>query len=365
MARCGARHLILLSRSGPKAEAAAELLAELVSQGVQVSAPACDITDREALRQALNESGKEMPPVKGCIQSTMVLRDTIFSNMSYSDFTESTRPKVAGSWNLHSLLPRGLDFFILLSSICGIFGAATQANYCAGNTYKDALAHYRTGLGEKAVSIDLGMMIEEGVVAENDRLMRLLTNTGYFIPISQAKLFALLDYYCDPALPVLSPRYCQPVVGIEIPAVLSSRGVDHPYWMRRPLFRHFYQMTSKSASSSAGSKSLIDPAPDYAALLSAAAAGGGGVQASAAVVMKAIARKMSLIMGVRSEEIASSKPAHAYGVDSLIAVEIKSWLSKELGADVPVFDILGSDSLASLSLKVAAKSKFQQTALDG
>ena len=361
MARCGARHLILLSRSGPKTEAAAELLVELVSQGVQVNAPACDITDRDALRQALDESGMEMPPVKGCVQSTMVLRDAIFSNMSYEDFTESTRPKVAGSWNLHSLLPRGLDFFVLLSSICGIFGAASQANYCAGNTYKDALAHYRTSLGEKAVSIDLGMMIEEGVVAENDRLMRLLTHTGYFIPISQAKLFALLDYYCDPALPVLLPQDCQPVIGIEIPAILSSRGIDHPYWMRRPLFRHFYQMTSRSASSSAGSKSLIDPAPDYAALLGAAAAG-GGVQESAAVVMKAIARKLSLIMGVRNEDIASSKPVHAYGVDSLIAVEIKSWLSKELGADVPVFDILGSDSLASLSLKVAAKSKFQQTA---
>ena len=344
MARCGARHLIILSRSGPKTEAAAKILVELNLQGVQVEAPACDITNSDVLKEVPNLSGREMPPIKGCVQSTMVLRDTIFSNMSYDDFTQSTQPKVAGFWNLHTLLPEGLDFFILLSSICGIFGSVSQANYCVGNTYKDALAHYRTSRGEKAVSLDLGMLVEEGVVAENNSLMQLLTRTGYFIPISQATLFALLDYYCDPTLPVLPPLHCQLVVGIEIPAVLSSRGIDHPYWMRRPFFRHSYQMTSNAAST--GSK-VVDPVPDYAALLGAA----GGEQEGAAIVTKAVAGKLSLIMGIRGADISPSKPMHAYGVDSLIAVELKSWLLKELGADVAIFDILGSDSLASLSGK--------------
>lgn len=56
---------------------------------------------------------------------------------------------------------------------------------------------------------------------------------------------------------------------------------------------------------------------------------------------------------------------HAYGVDWLIAVAIKSGLIEEVRVDVPIylfFGILGSNSLASLSLKVAAKSHFQQKA---
>lgn len=66
------------------------------------------------------------------------------------------------------------------------------------------------------------MMVEEGVVAENNNLMQVLARTGFFNPISQANLLALLDYYCDPTYPVLSLMLCQFIVGIEIPAVLSS-----------------------------------------------------------------------------------------------------------------------------------------------
>lgn len=85
--------------------------------------------------------------------------------------------------------------------------------------------------------------------------------------------------------------------------------------------------------------------PDYAALLGAA----GEVQKSAAGVTQA-----------RREDIARSKPMHAYGIDWLIAVAIKSWLVKGVGVGVPIIDILGSDRLASLSVKVAANSQFEQ-----
>lgn len=88
----------------------------------------------------------------------------IFSNRSYYRFIEGTRSKVAGPWNLQILLPRAQDFLKPFSCIFG------QAKYEAGNTYKDALAHCRTSQGEKAVSLDLGMVVEEGVVAGNNTL---------------------------------------------------------------------------------------------------------------------------------------------------------------------------------------------------
>ena len=75
-------------------------------------------------------------------------------------------PKVQGSWNLHDLLPRGMDFFICLSSVSGVVGGGGQANYAAANTYMDALVRYRTMRGEKATAIDLGWMESEGVAAE-------------------------------------------------------------------------------------------------------------------------------------------------------------------------------------------------------
>lgn len=271
--------------------------------------------------------------------------------MSYEDFIASTKPKVEGSWNLHALLPKGMDFFILLSSICGIFRAASQVNYCTGNTYKDALAQFRVAHGEKAVSLDLGMMINEGVVAENESLIGFLKRTVYFIEILQRELFALLDHYCDPALPVLTPLDCQIIVGIEIPEVLNATGLDQPEWMRRPMFRHFHQMVSGNAVSPVGR----DSAPDYAALLRNADSGAS----AAAVVAEAITCKIAKVMGIQPEDIDLSKPMHSYGVDSLVAVEVRNWLLRDLGADVAIFDILGSASLFEMSGTIASRTSHR------
>lgn len=46
----GAKYLILLSRSGPRTDAAKALLHELALGGVYVKAPACDITDADYLK---------------------------------------------------------------------------------------------------------------------------------------------------------------------------------------------------------------------------------------------------------------------------------------------------------------------------
>ena len=273
--------------------------------------------------------------------------------MTFDDFTSSTRPKVAGSWNLHAALPKGLDFFVLLSSICGIFGGPSQSNYAAGNTYKDALAHYRVSQGEQGASLDLGMMTGEGVVAENQSLQSLLKRTGFFMEISQAELFAILEYYCDPALDLSStPQRCQAVVGIELPGVLRAHGIDEPYWMRRPLFRHFHQMNTNVAGTDL--QSAQDDAPDYSTLLRNAASPGE----AAGVVSEGLVGKMSKILGLPLANIDTGKPVHAYGVDSLIAVELRNWLLRQMQADVAVFEILGNASLEVLCGGIVEKSGY-------
>lgn len=70
----GARHLLILSRSGMKGAAAQELVRELREKDVEVEGPACDITDASLLRAVLQEFGSKMPPIRGCMQCTMVLR---------------------------------------------------------------------------------------------------------------------------------------------------------------------------------------------------------------------------------------------------------------------------------------------------
>ncbi|TGJ78460.1 hypothetical protein E0Z10_g10307, partial [Xylaria hypoxylon] len=176
----GARNLLLLSRSGLEkgGAGAAKAISKLREQGAVVEAPQCDISDINALRRVIDKHRGSMPPIAGCIQSSMVLKDAVFANMSHEDWEESTNPKTRGSWNLHTVLPKGFDFFVLLSSIAGIVGSAGQANYAAGNTYIDALAHYRNALGERAVALDLGAILDHGVLAANEALRHRVLSAG-------------------------------------------------------------------------------------------------------------------------------------------------------------------------------------------
>jgi KR domain/Zinc-binding dehydrogenase len=74
MASRGARNLILLSRHGPVRDSGKELVTDLESMGVNVAVPPCDVTDFEVLKTTLSQCLAYMPPIKGVIQGSMVLK---------------------------------------------------------------------------------------------------------------------------------------------------------------------------------------------------------------------------------------------------------------------------------------------------
>ena len=275
--------------------------------------------------------------------------------MSFDDWKACVEPKVHGSWNLHSLLPRGLDFFVALSSVCGIIGQGGQANYAAGNTYLDALASYRISRGEKAASIDLGPMLSEGVLAENKDLMDRFIRTGTLNAVSQQELFALLDHFCDPSLelPSLTTANCQTITGIKLPASLRSQGIDEPSWMRQPMFRHLHQIDETGASSSS---TAADQALDLATAFSKMAS----VEEAGSLVAQELAKRLGKILGIPAGDIDLDKPMHTYGLDSLVAVELRNWFVKELDADIAIFEILGGATFATAGISAAGKSRFRQ-----
>ena len=74
MATRGAKNIILLSRSGPRTDAARKLIEELRAQGVKVESLICDVTCTDSLSTDLAHCTQTMPPIRGCIQGTMVLK---------------------------------------------------------------------------------------------------------------------------------------------------------------------------------------------------------------------------------------------------------------------------------------------------
>ena len=51
-----------------------------------------------------------------------------------------------------------------------------------------------------------------------------------------------------------------------------------------------------------------------------------------------------------------TRPPRVYGIDSLLAVELRNWFAKVWKADVAVFDITGQESIAPLGGTAARRS---------
>lgn len=349
MVQRGARNLILLSRGGIAQNKPGQTLVEdLTAQGVQVKTPLCDITDIRSLTAALDIVCHDMPPIKGCIQATMVLRDSIFANMKYEDWSACVRPKAEGSWNLHQALPQGMEFFVMLSSVCGIFGNSGQSNYAAGNAYQDALADFRQSTGEKATALDLGIVLSEGYVANNEDVFNRLLRLGLFLPIELDDIFAMLDFYCHPQRGFSQPHQRNLVTGFELPANMMASSGEIPPAVHGPLFSHMRQIEAKTSAAAAARTVTVSDLQTNLKQTSSP-------DEAHAAIMAALRVKLSRMLGISETEIEQDSQVESFGVDSLVAVEIRNWLLRETSADVAVFEILGGASLSDIATTVLGK----------
>ncbi|KAK8023703.1 polyketide synthase [Apiospora rasikravindrae] len=354
MARRGARYLLLLTRtniSGHPEKMAA--ISELESLGANVQYYVCDISEPISLREAVQTAAQSMPPIKGCFQAAMAIRDRPFATMSHQEWCTAVKPKVQGSWNLHATLPPGMDFFIMLSSAVCIFGNAAQANYAAGNTFLDALARHRIAQGEKAVAIDLGMVLDEGWLAERKNIHNRVMAFDHLLPISQKDLFAMFDYYCNPGITFSSPVAGQIVTGIETPALILQSGRTIPESMERPLFRAMHQVrpNGKAVTSTTAKKEQ-----NFADMFGAAET----LEAAGMIIAEALRAKLCRILGLDIGDKTIEDRMDSFGVDSLIALEVRNWLAKDIRADLAVYEILGDIKLVDIGMVASRKTEFQQ-----
>ncbi|KAK9649365.1 hypothetical protein HCH54_003786 [Aspergillus fumigatus] len=199
----GAQNLILLSRSAGDLDLAqnqnaegALFVRELRAAGCRVKPVSCDIALASSLAKALRACEDEgLPPVRGVIQGAMLLRDAIFEQMTLADWKSGLAPKLNGSWNLHTEFSTrgGLDFFVMLSSVSGVIGIASQTNYAAGGSYEDALARWRQARGLPGVSIDLGPISDIGYVSQEAKVAERLRKDGDFAMLDEEIVLRALN----------------------------------------------------------------------------------------------------------------------------------------------------------------------------
>jgi acyl transferase domain-containing protein/NADPH:quinone reductase-like Zn-dependent oxidoreductase/acyl carrier protein len=323
----GARHLVLLGRSGAASGEAQRAVEELIQTGVKVLVARADVSRPQDLAGVLGQVAASMPPLRGVVHAAMVLDDGALLNLEPAQVERVLAPKAHGAWNLHlqtQHLP--LDFFVCYSSMAVVFGNPGQANYSAANAFLNALASHRRARGLPALTVDWGYLSEVGSVAQNEILAKRFASYGLdsFTPTEALTLMGrLLRQGAEQAgvLRVNWPRFSLPGLKDRVPPRfdgLLARGAD---------------IHAQSDESAALERIMREPTPE------------GRRKA----LLEVLREQVSRVLGTIAARIEIDKPLTSLGMDSLMAVELRNWVEKQLRVSVPIMEMMQASSLSGLA----------------
>jgi acyl transferase domain-containing protein/acyl carrier protein len=301
----GARHLALVGRSAPNADARAAIRA-MEEAGAEVRALPADVARESDVARVLDEL-RGMPPLRGVVHAAAVLDDRTVLELDEEPFWAPLRPKVLGAWNLHAAtraLP--LDFFVLYSSVAALVGSPGQAAYGAGNAFLDALAHARAAAGLPAISIQWGPFAEVGLAAAQANRGQRLSSQGFesFSPDEGVALF--FDLLAKPRVEIGLVRFS------------ARQWIEaHPQVAGIPYFAEVARAADRPATGGRGTlRASLEqaPAPQRASLIQAH-----------------VREQLGRVLRLDPSRIDPRTPFTSLGVDSLTSLELRNRLEATLG----------------------------------
>jgi len=319
LVRQGARHLVLLSRSGTPRKDDAAAFEELVRSPAEVVVTAVDVADERELGRVLRELRGTMPPLKGVFHAAMTLDDDLLGRMDLQRFRAVLAPKVAGGWNLHMLTREDdLDLFVLFSSGSSLIGIPAQANYAAANAFLDALAVHRRGLGLPALSVNWGAITGVGYVARHPELERRLTWEGVDGIDAESACAAL-----------------ELALRRDLGRVAVAR-IDWRRWTDGTAPSASEDAEPKRADTNGNSglarKELDDASPEE----------------RSALLERHLVRLAAAVLEADPERVDPRRPIAELGVDSLMAVELQTAIRQQLSVEVSLVEVLDGITLERL-----------------
>ncbi len=347
MVERGARRLVLAGRTplperrdwhtvAPDSSVGRQIAAirELEALGASIHPVALDVSD-EAQMRAFHASFRRegWPALRGVIHAAGVVQPTRFADQTESRMRGTLDAKLAGGWNLHQVLAdEPLDFFILCSSANALGFSTGVVDYAAANAFLDGLAHLRRNQGQHALAVNWGAWGEVGM-ASIEQVARDFELRG-IIPIPPEQGLAALE-----------------------------RSLEHDLRQVLVLAADWQRMlTTNFATASA--PPMLQPIID--ALAKVAAAGGGqGNQAREDVRAKLLEvtddaergelvrdflrRTVARTLKLAAEQVDLNTPLQGFGLDSIIAVELRHHITSGLGASPTLMELLQGASVNGLT----------------
>ncbi|WTL70189.1 SDR family NAD(P)-dependent oxidoreductase [Streptomyces sp. NBC_01518] len=321
----GVRHLALVSRSGPAAEGAAELVAELSESGAVVTLAACDVADRDAVAALLAAVPAEHP-LTGVVHLAGVLDDGVIGALTPERIEGVFAPKVSAVRHLDELtreLAPGLASFTVFSSAAALLGSAGQGSYAAANSFLDALMAQRRAAGLPGVSMAWGLWRQStGLTAHLSETDQARMSRGGVLPLAPAEALALLDTGLRGEHALLVP------IKLDLRSLRAdaSSGGTVPHLLRS-LVRSGRRLARAGASDGSDLVRRLAGLPDAE---------------QEAVLLGIVQAEATAVLGFNAAELAQGTRGFSeIGFDSLTAVELRNRLGAATGVKLPatlIFD---------------------------
>lgn len=263
--------------------------------------------------------------------------------MTYDEYSTVIESKVRGAWNFHNALKtKPLDFFVAISSAAGAVGNRGQAAYSAANTFLNAFVQHRNKLGLPASSIDLTAVSDAGYLAENlDAAAEVSKNLGSDT-ICEAEVLALLKAAISGRLASTCNNHT--ITGMRITPSL-------PFWTTDAKFKHLRLAAEAAAIEISGSQAV---AISFHAALKAAQS----VEEAEDIVCKGLLHKLPSVLMLEMEDMDVTRSLSNYALDSLVAIEVRNYITREFEANLQVLELLSSGSIETLAKAICIKSKL-------
>ncbi len=324
---CGARHLVLSSRSGASTPEALEFVEKLEARGIKITVAKADIGSPDDVKRLVSD----IPSLKGVFHLAMVIDDAPLSALTPERLRVVMAPKAYGAGLLHdNTKDLDLDCFVMFSSVSSIFGNPAQGNYAAANAFLDSLAHHRRALGLPALAINWGVLGGEGYVARNERVAEFLARQGTGA-LTPSEVTSLMESF-------LTGHSTQ----------MSAIRVDWAKW--RQSFRGMQD------------NPLVERI--FAAGVETQEAGGGGndwrakIQAASAedrngIIGEAVRDVVGSVLRVKPDSLREDQPLTDLGLDSLMGVEIETMLESSIGVALPPTSLMRARTIGQIATLIA------------
>ncbi|EXM19870.1 hypothetical protein FOTG_12105 [Fusarium oxysporum f. sp. vasinfectum 25433] len=342
MAAHGARYVVLTSRY-PKVDQ--RFIDNMEQAGVTVVPRKLDITSKESLHLCYQAITRTLPPIAGVANGAMLLQDVLFKDMDAANLNKVLAPKVNGSIYLDELFAdTKLDFFLMFSSAASIVGSRGQANYAAANMFMASLVNNRRKRGLAASIINISALIGLGYIERQK-----IYDASFFKDIGIANTSAQGLHQLIAEAILAGQRFGpdEDIEGGEISQGIMPQFSDDEH---KSFFIHDSKFSNMLIERVDGDADADASGNAAAVSLSRQLKRVTSKDQALRVITDAFTLKLKKMLRIPTEtDVPESLALVDQGVDSLVAVDVRSWFLKELDTDMPVLKILGGNSILDLA----------------